>query len=316
MLLSDFIKKRLLPAVVRGGFVRMLPIVVLPAGPLAAQVSVSTTYFQGSDYHNEGHTRTGTANISLTEAGVNLPFYKDISEDKRHIDVWTAFVNGKYLKINETSRPQMLPTSKVMNLLTGIGHVRTLGSRWTLVGGGGVGLCTDESRFSHLRWQNVLLAAMGTFIYKVNDNLDLGAGLMATNAFDTPIVLPTLYAKWRSRGRYSFDLASTSYDIQASLGLQLSPSVRFSWVAGHRRIGAPVDKEEEKEQYYSFSALTSGFRTEFKIGKHLTLPVEAGYVLRTTAQYRRRRVSSLLHTKEKFSYSSCPYISIALKMGG
>lgn len=158
--------------------------------------------------------------------------------------------------MNETSSTQYYPINEILNIYTGVSHYRTLSEKWSLMVYGGVGICSDDARFSAFRWDNVMVFGLGTTIYKVNKNLDLGAGVILTNAFDMPIILPAFYIKWRNQGRYYFDFASRSYDINAALGMRFNQNFKLSWVANLNRVGAPVKNENGLNFYYSFNNLS------------------------------------------------------------
>jgi len=178
-----------------------------------------------------------------------------------------------------------------------------------------MGVCTDDTRFSRIGWDNAMVYGMGTAIYKVNNNLDIGGGLILTNAFNTPMIFPSVYVKWKGEGRYSFELSTRTYDIVSSLGMQVAPYLRLSLVAEYNRISTPLEDENDKDYYYSFNYLTTGIRPEIKVSKKITIPIEFGAAFAGSGSYKKRKLSNLLKNEDSYSFSASPYVSVSLRIG-
>ena len=283
--------------------------------PTYTQVSIGTSYLHSSNFENDNGDIKGKVNTLLLNANINLPFYLNISQDRKTIRMWSVFVSGKYMKMNETTSPEVYPFKKILNMYTGVSHYRTLNDKWSLSVVGGMGVCTDDTRFSQIGWDNAMVYALGTAIYKVNNNLDIGGGLILTNAFNTPMVFPSVYVKWKGDGRYSFLLSTRTYDIVSSLGIQVTPYLRLSLVADYNRISTPLEDENDKDYYYSFNYLTTGIRPEIKVSKNITIPIEIGAAFAGSGAYKKRKLSNLLKNDDSYSFSTAPYISVSLRVG-
>jgi len=283
--------------------------------PVYTQVSIGTSYLHSSDFKNDDGDIKGKVNTLLLKGSVNLPFYMNISQDKKTIRMWSGFLSGKYMKMNETTSPEVYPFKKILNINAGVSHYRTLTDKWSLSLVGGMGLCADDTRFSQTSWENVMIYALGMAIYKVNNNLDIGGGLILTNAFNTPMIFPSVYVKWKGEGRYSFELSSRSYDFVSSLGMQVAPYLRLSLVAEYNRISTPLEDEDDKDYYYSFNYLTTGIRPEIKVSKKITIPIEVGAAFAGSGSYKKRKLSSLLKNEDSYSFSTSPYVSVSLRIG-
>lgn len=283
--------------------------------PFYAQISIGTSYLHSSDFENDNGEKQGKVNTLLLKGNLNLPFYTEMSQDRKSIRMWSGFVSGKYMKMNETTSPEVYPFKKILNIYAGISRYRTLTDRWSLSVIGGMGVCTDNTRFSRIGWHNAMIYSMGTAIYKVNNNLDIGGGLIFTNAFNTPIVFPSVYVKWRGEGRYSFELSTRTYDIVSSLGMQVAPYLRVSLVAEYNRISTPLEDENDKDYYYSFNYLTTGIRPEIIVSKKVTIPIEVGAAFAGSGSYKKRKLSNLLKNEDSYSFSASPYVSVSLRVG-
>lgn len=283
--------------------------------PSYTQVSIGTSYLHSSDFENDNGDKQGKVNTLLLKGNINLPFYTNMSQDRKKIRMWSGFISGKYMKMNETTSPEVYPFKKILNMYTGISHYRTLTDKWSLSVIGGIGVCTDDTRFSRIGWNNAMVYGMGTAIYRVNNNLDIGGGLILTNAFNTPMVFPSVYIKWKGEGRYSFELSTRTYDLVSSLGMQVTSYLRLALVAEYNRISTPLEDENDKDYYYSFNYLTTGIRPEIIVSKKVTIPIEAGAAFAGSGSYKKRKLSNLLKSEDSYSFSTSPYVSVSLRIG-
>lgn len=283
--------------------------------PSYTQVSIGTSYLHSSDFENDNGNKQGKVNTLLLKGNINLPFYTNMSQDRKKIRMWSGFISGKYMKMNETTSPEVYPFKKILNMYAGISHYRTLTDKWSLSVIGGMGVCTDDTRFSRIGWNNAMVYGMGTAIYRVNNNLDIGGGLILTNAFNTPMVFPSVYIKWKGEGRYSFELSTRTYDLVSSLGMQVTSYLRLALVAEYNRISTPLEDENDKDYYYSFNYLTTGIRPEIIVSKKVTIPIEAGAAFAGSGSYKKRKLSNLLKSEDSYSFSTSPYVSVSLRIG-
>lgn len=283
--------------------------------PSYTQVSIGTSYLHSSNFENDNGDKQGKVNTLLLKGNINLPFYTNMSQDRKRIRMWSGFISGKYMKMNETTSPEVYPFKKILNMYAGISHYRTLTDKWSLSVIGGIGVCTDDTRFSRIGWNNAMVYGMGTAIYRVNNNLDIGGGLILTNAFNTPMVFPSVYIKWKGEGRYSFELSTRTYDLVSSLGMQVTSYLRLALVAEYNRISTPLEDENDKDYYYSFNYLTTGIRPEIIVSKKVTIPIEAGAAFAGSGSYKKRKLSNLLKSEDSYSFSTSPYVSVSLRIG-
>ena len=98
-----------------------------------------------------------------------------------------------YASLNNKNIAEPLVLSEILNLQMSLFHVRPLSEKWSMMASVGVGVYTDDTRFSRLRFRNVLGSAGLVFVRRILPNLELGAGLALNNAFGYPMALPALY---------------------------------------------------------------------------------------------------------------------------
>lgn len=278
-----------------------------------AQIEVNTSYVNNVKYHDKDHTLSGKANLSLSKVSANVPVSKYVSDDYKTVRSWSCFVSGSYLNVNSFSG-DAFPTERVMNIYTGVAHYRTINDRWSMMFYGGGGICQDDSRFSELRSSDIMGFAIATGIYKVNKNLQLGGGLIFSNAFNGMLVVPTVFVKWKAGEKYYVKLETRTYDFKGEAGIEVNDNLNVSLHSVYDRIGTPIDVEGGIDQYFSYNYFMTGVKADFKLTKKLTVPVEVGVSAAGTATYKNRRLKDMLKdSNESFSMDASPYCSIGMK---
>lgn len=278
-------------------------------------MNLSSKYLHSSEYSNEEDTHTGTVKSLLLEGNASMPFYKNISPTGDKVRMWTGFVNAKYLKMYESRTPQPYFIDEILNMNAGVSYYRNLKKKWYLSVSAGFGIHTPGTRFSDLTWKdNIMVFASGMAIYKINQNLEVGVGLVFTNAFYTPIVMPSTYAQWKGDGKFHFLLSSNSNNIVTSAGMRVKPWLDLSLLFEYNTISTPLPGDESGRYYYSYMYMTTGLRPEFRVSSWLTIPIEAGIAMGGAGNYQKRKLSSLFKTQAKYSFDVCPYVSVGLRL--
>lgn len=70
-------------------------------------------------------------------------------------------LSGDYASLNNKNIAEPLVLSEILNLQMLLFHVRPLSEKWSMMASVGVGVYTGDTRFSHLRFRNVLGSAVG-----------------------------------------------------------------------------------------------------------------------------------------------------------
>ena len=83
-------------------------------------------------------------------------------------------------------------------------NIRPLSEKWSLIAFAGVGIYTNETQISKVSGNSILGNGGAIFVKKINPKLDLGAGLVLSNAIGYPMLFPALYVNYNSEGKYTF----------------------------------------------------------------------------------------------------------------
>lgn len=273
-----------------------------------AQAYVRTSYFHDVGYEDKNGVNSGDGSIIATRGGVVIPLSVKI-EEKKLADMWNLTMTFNHAKFNEPLNK--IPFNELLTVQMGISHIRSLSEKWSLLASLRGGVSYDDTKLSSLRWDNVIMHGIGIAIYKVNTNLKLGAGVILTNNFSTPMLFPTFYAKWSSNSKYSIEFTKL-ISLYFAAGVRLNNVVKLNWIVESNRIGTPTDIGGEN-MYLSYKYYATGFHPEFNITKNLTIPLTIGYSANGSATYKKRELKSFLDDKEKYRLSPSPYVSIGIK---
>ena len=162
-----------------------------------AQITIKTEYFGTSAYRDEHNQKVGNSKGSamVYHGSANLPLSMKKNESNQPT-IWGIGLSGDYASLNNKNIAEPLVLSEILNLQMSLFHVRPLSEKWSMMASVGVGVYTVDTRFSHLRFRNVLGSAGLVFVRRIFPNLELGAGLALNNAFGYPMAFPALYVNW------------------------------------------------------------------------------------------------------------------------
>lgn len=295
----------------------MAALCLLLTAESAAQITFKTEYFGTSSYRDVHNQKVGSSKGSaLTyEASANLPFSLKMNENQQPT-IWGIGLAGAYVSLDNKNFTEHLVLSEIMNLQMALFHVRPLSRRWSMMASVGVGIYTDDTRFSQLRFRNVLGSAALVFIRRMLPGLELGGGLALNNAFGYPMVFPALYVNWNYGRKLTFNFSAMD-GVNLSAGYNVSKSFSISLVA---EMGGQMALTEQDgdENIFTHQYIVAGLRPEFRISKHLTIPVTIGVNAMRAAYFDARSLSALFKSMGRENdpcFQVSPYVSAGIVIG-
>lgn len=278
------------------------------------QVSIKSEYFGTSGYRDEHNERVGDSKGSaLTyQASVNLPFSMKVDE-KHRPTIWGLGLAGTYVSLDNKNFTEHLVLSEIMNLQLSLFHLRPISEKWSVMATLGVGIYTDNTRFSRIRFRNVLGGGAFVFIRRMFPSLDLGAGVALNNAFGYPMLFPALYVNWNYDGKFTFRFSALDgMNLLAGYNVNKSLSLNIVTEMGGQMAMTEV---KGKEKIFTHQYIVAGFRPEFKIADRISIPVTVGVNAMRAAFYDDRSLSALFKSMGR-EYDPCfqvsPYVSAGI----
>ena len=270
-----------------------------------AQISVKTEYIGNSEFYDAvADTNTGNGSAMIYSAGAMVPLSMQASAEDdpyKRATIWGLALNGTFVKMDNHNFPigKELP-SQVMNLGATVLHLRPLKERWSMLMALGIGSYTPENRLSAIRIdENVLANGALVFIWHWRPNLEIGGGGALNNSFGYPMVFPALYLKYKGGFSDKFTIDVSLLDgTKVAFGYDYSENLSLKLVANIGGYSAYLRRNGQKEMFSSQTFFV-GLEPEFKLGKHINIPVTFGGSFIRSGRYRERTLSAMFASEAK-----------------
>ena len=270
-----------------------------------AQISVKTEYIGNSEFYDAvADTNTGNGSAMIYSAGAMVPLSMQASAEDdpyKRATIWGVALNGTFVKMDNQNFPigKKLP-SQVMNLGATALHLRPLKERWSMLMALGIGSYTPENRLSAIRiGENVLANGALVFIWHWRPNLEIGGGVALNNSFGYPMVFPALYLKYKGGFSDKFTIDINLLDgTKVAFGYDYSENLSLKLVANIGGYSAYLRRNGQKEMFSSQTFFV-GLEPEFKLGKHINIPVTFGGSFIRSGRYRERTLSAMFASEAK-----------------
>ena len=270
-----------------------------------AQISVKTEYIGNSEFYDAvADTNTGNGSAMIYSAGAMVPLSMQTpAEDDpyKRATIWGVALSGTFVKMDNQNFPigKELP-SQVMNLGATAIHLRPLKERWSMLMALGIGSYTPENRLSAIRIdENVLANGALVFIWHWRPNLEIGGGVALNNSFGYPMVFPALYLKYKGGFSDKFTIDINLLDgTKVAFGYDYSENLSLKLVANIGGYSAYLRRNGQKEMFSSQTFFV-GLEPEFKLGKHISIPVTFGGSFIRSGRYRERTLSAMFASEAK-----------------
>ena len=270
-----------------------------------AQISVKTEYISNSKFYDAvADTNTGNGSAMIYSVGAMVPLSMQASAEDdpyKRATIWGVALSGTFVKMDNQNFPigKELP-SQVMNLGATALHLRPLKERWSMLMALGIGSYTPENRLSAIRiGENVLANGALVFIWHWRPNLEIGGGVALNNSFGYPMVFPALYLKYKGGFSDKFTIDINLLDgTKVAFGYDYSENLSLKLVANIGGYSAYLRRNGQKEMFSSQTFFV-GLEPEFKLGKHISIPVTFGGSFIRSGRYRERTLSAMFASEAK-----------------
>ena len=270
-----------------------------------AQISIKTEYISNSKFYDAvADTNTGDGSAMIYSVGALVPLSMQAPKEDdpyQRPTVWGVSLNGTFVQMDNHNFPLGKEhPSQVMNLGVNAIHLRPLKERWSMLMALGAGSYTPENRLSAIRiGENVLANGAFILVWHLQPNLEIGGGVALNNSFGYPMVFPAFYLKYKGgfSDKFTIDInlldgtkVAFGYDYSENLSLKLVTNIG-GYLAYLRRNG--------QKEMFSSQTFFVGLEPEFKIGKHVSIPLTVGGSLVRSGRYRERKLSAMFASEAK-----------------
>ena len=270
-----------------------------------AQISVKTEYISNSKFYDAvADTNTGDGSDMIYSVGALVPLSMQAPKEDdpyQRPTVWGVSLNGTFVQMNNHNFPLGKEhPSQVMNLGVSAIHLRPLKERWSMLMAVGAGSYTPENRLSSIHiGENVVANGAFVLVWHLRPNIEIGGGVALNNSFGYPMVFPAFYFKYKGgfSDKFTIDInllngtkVAFGYDYSENLSLKLVANIG-GYLAYLRRNG--------QKEMFSSQTFFVGLEPEFKLGKHISIPVTFGGSFIRSGRYRERTLSAMFASEAK-----------------
>lgn len=270
-----------------------------------AQISVKTEYISNSKFYDAvADTNTGDGSAMIYSVGALVPLSMQAPKEDdpyQRPTVWGVSLNATFVQMDNHNFPigKELP-SQVMNLGVSTIHLRPLKERWSMLMALGAGSYTPKNRLSSIHiGENVVANGALLFVWHWRANLEIGAGAALNNTFGYPMLFPALYFKYKGGFSDKFTIDVSLLDGgKVAFGYNYRENLSLKLVANIGGYAAYLRRNEQKEMFSSQTFFVS-LQPEFKIGKHVAIPVAFGGSFIRSGRYRERTLAAMFQSEAK-----------------
>ena len=270
-----------------------------------AQISVKAEYIGNSKFYDAvADTNTGDGSAMIYSASAMVPLLMQASAEDdpyKRATIWGVALSGTFVKMENQNFPigKELP-SQVMNLGATALHLRPLKERWSMLMALGIGSYTPENQLSAIHiGENVLANGALVFVWHWMPNLEIGGGVALNNSFGYPMVFPAFYLKYKGGFSDKFTIDVNLLDgAKVAFGYNYHKNLSLKLVANMGGYLAYLKRNGQKEMFSSQTFFV-GLEPEFKIGKHISIPITAGAIFLRTGRYRKRALAAMFEPEAK-----------------
>lgn len=290
--------------------------IILVCPNLSSQIMFKTEYFGKSSYRmTEGNSDEKVGNSKgsaiVYQGGLNIPLSMKLNENNRPT-MWSVSAGGTYVNLNNSDFTEELVIDEIMNLGLSINHLRPINNKWSLMATIGGGIYMPNTRFSQIRYKNMLGNLGAVFIYHLSPTLELGGGIALNNSFGYPMAFPALYLNWHTKGRYAVNVSMLD-GIEISASYNANKYLSLNIIAEMNGQMALLEKDG-KDKIFSHQYMVVGFRPEIRLGKRISIPITAGIHAMRPAEITNRSLKSIFQDRGYY-FQISPYTSAGLKIG-
>ncbi|WP_315499630.1 DUF6268 family outer membrane beta-barrel protein [Capnocytophaga gingivalis] len=272
---------------------------------VSAQISVKTEYITNSKFYDAvSDSNIGDGSAMIYSVGALVPLSMKASEEDdpyQRPTLWGVSLSGSFVQMHNHHFPvgKELP-SQIMNLGATFLHLRPLKERWSMLMALGAGSYTPENRLSSIHiGENVVVNGAFVLVWHWRPNIEIGGGVALNNTFGYPMVFPAFYFKYNGVFSDKFTIEVGSIDgLKGALGYNYHENLDFKLIANIGGYSAYLRRNGEKE-IFSQQTFVVGLQPEFKIGKHMSIPLTVGGRFIRSGRYRERKLSAMFASEAK-----------------
>lgn len=302
--------------------------------PIIAQ-QIESGYIASSDLKDNAGNKAGKSAIQYISGSFSIPLSIERVEQIKNIHsstkqngkievretkdtvmavkMWQLTFTGKYTTLDNDGILMQHHPDDIINAGVMITHICPIAHRWSLISTTGV---TLNAPSSYIRRQSIAITAGLIFQYKVNNNLSMGVGAVATTSYGEPVILPAPIINWKSNGKYSIEL-NMHGKPQLTIATKLNEKTKLVLTPFDTEHFSALTNIDGDHKVFIRNIVKSTLAASYRFTKHWSLESEIGYIYYHGTRIQER--SSKAFWKDIFSndnrmrYSNNATFSLGLR---
>ncbi|MGH1518869.1 DUF6268 family outer membrane beta-barrel protein [Chryseobacterium sp. JK1] len=278
---------------------------------VSAQIQIRTEYLSSSSLQNKEDEKFGKGDMLKISGRYTLPL-SIIPTERAQPRIWNATISGSYGSFRNELEQADLDQSQIINANFTVNHIRPISEKWSFIGSLGAGIYSSPKAITA---ESILFNGAAIFMYRIKDNLSIGAGAGLTNSFGVPLLIPMALVNWKVSG---------DYEVSANIasGIDISAAAKLSEHWKLRITGIEIDgissvvKIDDTSKIYGLSNIRSYISPEYKRGNtSLFIGLGGNWMRSVTLADRSFKgfTESLFKNKNKFNFGSSFYITVGFR---
>ncbi len=226
------------------------------------QGRISYDYISGSTLKDKLGNKYGSGNMQILSGSYNIPLSIKYN-DRKQLTAWNAYIYGAYSTLSNQGEAKDFNPGNILNGSLNISHIRPLSEKWSFIASAGGGIYAPAGEISA---KSILANGGIVFVYRLNQNVNIGIGAGLTNSYGVPMVLPMLYFNWQKMSKYEFKIDMSS-GLKISAATWLNKRIKVEFTALEMDGMSAVTTIEGKSKIYSTVMLKSYISPSFRINE-------------------------------------------------
>lgn len=275
----------------------ILFLLVLCVNITYGQIYVKSSMIANSKYEDKDSLKTGSkGSTNMIRAGAQFKLSMKVdtvikgTDTFPSITLWNIGFDGSRTHFNNKNMQQYDFPENVYNGRFAVTYMHTLNKKWSMMASLGAGVYT--SSIDHIGAKQIVGEGALIFIREIRPNLKVGVGVAFDNTFGFPMAYPGILVDWAVDGK------GGKYFVRFNTN-ELKAGVKINdWAQLSASFEASGTSALYKDKMFTHTFIAVGLTPEFKVGKHVNIPITVGVSGMRSMYANKRNISDF------FSYLS------------
>ncbi|SHM78737.1 hypothetical protein SAMN05444266_11123 [Chitinophaga jiangningensis] len=272
-------------------------------------IGISTDFLPASHYiRPEDSVKTQSTTSQLRyNFGASFVLSSKTDTATRKMRMWTADFSGTYTKLDNKDYTKTIFPGELLQASAGLKYIHSLNNNWTLLAmvDGTIGTDMEEITFDDLFLQGGVL-----FLKQHNKRFAYGVGVVLTNAFGTPMVLPAFGIQYKTDSRFKIDI---NFPEKISIGTQLNSFTELALAVRVRGGAYDATNGVDGKKLMSYSEFSAGLESTWHLGHQFDFVVSCGSILASQVSYSDKKLSEMFKEKPSHRLATNVFMSAGLR---